>query len=55
MHWNEEHRRPQVEPPQHGYGYQVLTGIVPQRLNGAASLDIIPGQVRWTLCAELKP
>ncbi|HKD30939.1 MAG TPA: PAS domain-containing protein [Xanthobacteraceae bacterium] len=51
--WHEIHNRVQTKPDHPGFGYTVLTHIVPERLNGLASLELKPGEVRWTLRASL--
>jgi len=51
--WHEIHSRLQAKPDHPGFGYTVLTHMVPERLNGLASLELKPGEVRWTLRAAL--
>jgi hypothetical protein len=51
--WHEIHSRLHAKPDHPGFGYTVLTHLVPERLNGLASLELKPGEVRWTLRAAL--
>lgn len=49
LQWRERHQRIQDASPRHGYGHRVLTSIVPERINGLASLEILPGELHWSL------
>jgi len=54
LNWHEMHGRLQGQPAHRGFGHEVLTRIIPARLNAVASLEISIGELRWTLRAELK-
>jgi two-component sensor histidine kinase len=53
LSWHEIHSRLQTKPGHPGFGHTVLTHIVPERLNGVASLELKAGEVRLTLRAPL--
>jgi two-component sensor histidine kinase len=54
LSWHEVHDRLQLQRTHRGFGHDVLTRIIPARLNALASLEINIGELRWTLRAELK-
>jgi PAS domain S-box-containing protein len=53
LSWSEHHDRVSPKQVRQGFGSRVLSSHVGQRLNGVSTYELSPGEVRWTLRAEL--
>jgi two-component sensor histidine kinase len=51
--WDEIHSPSETRLNEPGFGYTVLTQIVPAQLNGTAALELEAGALRWTLQVAL--
>jgi two-component sensor histidine kinase len=49
LEWKENDEQQATQPERKGFGYLVLTQLVPQSLQGNATLEFAPEGCRWTL------
>ena len=49
LEWKETGAQPAVQPDHKGFGYLVLTQLVPQSLQGTATLEFTPQGCCWTV------
>ena len=49
LEWKENNEQQAIQPERKGFGYLVLTQLVPQSLQGNATLEFAPEGCRWTL------
>lgn len=47
LSWIETGGPPVHDPPHNGFGYRVITELVPRALNGSAKLEFAEGGIRW--------